>query len=162
MKNIDDWMLRIKGKHSLTIYRNGMVIYSVGKQKLFILKKYSLQNIESLVKMHSKSNIESEIGNILRYNDGKKIYDICNIELYTQLWKLIFAETSMKGKIDEVVGLTSDIEYTINYGDLLSDDFLPEIDDNVLNKFLSIDIYTDALINIILTKDSKIYYERKK
>ncbi len=162
MKNIDNWLLRIKGKHSLTIYRNGMVIYSVGKQKLFILKKYALQDIESLVKMYLNANIESKTGNILRYNDGKKIYDICNIELYTQLWKLIFAETSMKGKIDEIVGLTSDIEYTINYGDLLSDDFLPEIDDNVLNKFLSIDVYTDALINIILTKDSKIYYERKK
>lgn len=162
MKNIDDWMLRIKGKHSLTIYRNGMVIYSVGKQKLFILKKYALQDIESLVKMYLNANIESKTGNILRYNDGKKIYDICNIELYTQLWKLIFAETSMKGKIDEVFGLTKDIEYIINYGDLLSDDFLLEIDDNVLNKFLSIDVYTDALINIILTKDSKIYYERKK
>lgn len=90
MKNIDDWMLRIKGKLSLTIYRNGMVIYSVGKQKLFTLKKNVLHGIESLVKMHLNANIESETGNILRYNYGKKVYDICNIELYTQLWKLIF------------------------------------------------------------------------
>lgn len=90
MKNIDDWMFRIKGKHSLTIYRNGMIIYSVGKQKLFTLKKNVLHGIESLVKMHLNANIESETGNILRYNDGKKVYDICNIELYTQLWKLIF------------------------------------------------------------------------
>lgn len=71
------------------------------------------------------------------------------------------SETSIKGKIDEVFELTKNIEYIINYGDLLSDDFLLEIDDKVLDKYLLMDVYTDALIKIILTKNSKIYYEKK-
>ena len=156
-----DWLLRFKGLHAITVYRDGSVIYSVGKQQMFILKANILQDIESLVKMNLTSNNDDEDGNILRYNEGKKVYAIRNVDLYTQLWKIIYDANNVKGNIDELDCLTKDVEYVIIYGYLDSEVPLKVPDPNLLMECLGLDVYIDSLVNIILTKESKIYYDKK-
>lgn len=153
-----DWLLRIKGRHAITVYTDGEVRYSVGKQKLFILKKDALQELESLVKLNLSVPDDSTIGNVIRFKDGKEVFVLYNHELFTKIWKIIYDASSVKGSIEELKDLTRDVEYIITYGDLLSEVALDAVDPNYLINLLDIDVYTDSLINLILTKNNEVYY----
>lgn len=157
MKN-KDWLLRVKGKHAVTIFTDGEVSYSVGKKKLFILKKDALQELEFLVRLSLSVPNESTNGNVIRFNDGKEVFTLYNRELYTKIWKIIYDANSVKGKIDELDCLTRDIEYIIIYGYLDSEVPLEAPDPSHLNDLLDIDVYIDSLINLILTKNNEVYY----
>lgn len=154
-----DWILRVKGRHSIAIYNDGEVRYSVGKRKLFILKKDALQELESLVKLRLSEPSDSTSGNIIRFKDeNNKIFTLCNRELYTAVWKTIYDAESVKGNIEELKDFTNLIDYVINYGDPVSEVPLDKPDPSYLNKILDMDVYTDSLVNIILTKNNEIYY----
>ena len=67
-----DWLIRLKGKHMITIKSNGAVVYSLGKTKLFILNNQALVELKDMIQS-SLSVIDDGIaGNDVRYNDGKK------------------------------------------------------------------------------------------
>ncbi len=153
-----DWLLRIKGRHAITVYTDGEVRYSVGKQKLFILKKDALQELESLVKLNLSVPDDSTIGNVIRFKDGNEVFVLYNHELFTKIWKIIYDASSVKGSIEELKDLTRDVEYIITYGDLLSEVALDAVDPRYLINLLDIDVYTDSLINLILTKNNEVYY----
>ena len=153
-----DWLLRIKGRHAITVYTDGEVRYSVGKQKLFILKKDALQELESLVRLNLSVPNDSTIGNVIRYNNGNKVFTFYNLELYTKIWKIIYDASSVKGNIEELKDLTRDVEYIITYGDLLSEVALDAVDPRNLIDILGIDMYNDSLIHLILSKNNEIYY----
>lgn len=157
MKN-KDWLLRLKGRHAVTVYTDGEVRYSVGKQKLFILKKDALQELESLVRLNLSVSNDSTDGNVIRFKAGKEIFTLYNRELYTKIWKIIYDAGSVKGNIDELDDFTRLVEYAIIYGDLDSEVPLDEPDPELLMAFLDFDVYTDSLINLILTKNDKVYY----
>lgn len=153
-----DWLLRIKGRHAITVYTDGEVRYSVGKQKLFILKKDVLQDLESLVRLNLSVPSDSTKGNVIRFKDGKEIFTLYNHELYTNIWKIIYDASSVKGSIEELKELTQDLEYVIAYGDLLSEVALDAVDPSYLINLLDIDVYNDSLVNLILTKNNEVYY----
>lgn len=154
-----DWILRVKGKHAVTVYSDGEVRYSVGKRKLFILKKGALQELKSLVMLKSSEPNDSTSGNIIRYkNKNKKVLTLYNRELYTSVWKIIYDAKNVKENIEELKDFTNLIDYVINYGDPVSEVPLDKPDPSYLNKILDMDVYTDSLVNIILTKNNEIYY----
>lgn len=157
MKN-KDWLLRLKGRHAVTVYTDGEVRYSVGKQKLFILKKDALQELESLVRLNLSVPNDSTDGNVIRFKAGKEIFTLYNRELYTKIWKIIYDADNVKGNIDELDALTRDIEYIIIYGYLDSEVPLEVPDTSHLMECLDIDIYNDSLINLIITKNDEVYY----
>lgn len=157
MKN-KDWLLRIKGKHAVTVFTDGEVRYSVGKTKLFILKKDALQELESLVRLNLSVPNDSTTGNVIRFKDRKEVFTLYNRELYTKIWKIIYDADNVKGNIDELGDLTRDIEYVIIYGYLDSEVPLETPDSSHLNDLLDIDVYIDSLINLILTKNNEVYY----
>ena len=157
MKN-KDWLLRIKGKHAVTVFTDGEVRYSVGKTKLFILKKDALQELESLVRLNLSAPNDSTTGNVIRFKDRKEVITLYNRELYTKIWKIIYDADNVKGNIDELGDLTRDIEYVIIYGYLDSEVPLETPDSSHLNDLLDIDVYIDSLINLILTKNNEVYY----
>lgn len=157
MKN-KDWLLRIKGKHAVTVFTDGEVRYSVGKTKLFILKKDALQELESLVRLNLSAPNDSTTGNVIRFKDRKEVFTLYNRELYTKIWKIIYDADNVKGNIDELGDLTRDIEYVIIYGYLDSEVPLETPDSSHLNDLLDIDVYIDSLINLILTKNNEVYY----
>lgn len=157
MKN-KDWLLRVKGKHAVTIFTDGEVSYSVGKKKLFILKKNALQELESLVRLNLSVPNESTNGNVIRFKDRKEVFTLYNRELYTKIWKIIYDADNVKGNIRELEDLTRDVEYVIIYGDLDSEVPLEVPDPDILMVFLDFDVYTDSLVNLILTKNNEVYY----
>ncbi len=157
MKN-KDWLLRIKGKHAVTVFTDGEVRYSVGKTKLFILKKDALQELESLVRLNLSVPNDSTTGNVIRFKDRKEVFTLYNRELYTKIWKIIYDADNVKGNIDELGDLTRDIEYVIIYGYLDSEVPLETPDSSHLNDLLDIDVYIDSLVNLILTKNNEVYY----
>ena len=157
MKN-KDWLLRIKGKHAVTVFTDGEVRYSVGKTKLFILKKDALQELESLVRLNLSVPNDSTTGNVIRFKDRKEVFTLQNRELYTKIWKIIYDADNVKGNIDELGDLTRDIEYVIIYGYLDSEVPLETPDSSHLNDLLDIDVYIDSLVNLILTKNNEVYY----
>lgn len=158
MKKNKDWLLRIKGKHAVTVFTDGEVSYSVGKKKLFILKKDALQELESLVRLNLSVSADSTTGNAIRFNDGKEVFTLYNRELYTKIWKIIYDADNVKGNIDELADLTMIMEYIVIHGDLESEVPLEAPDPNLLIRFLDIDVYNDSLINLILTKNNEVYY----
>lgn len=154
-----DWILRVKGKHAVTIYNDGEVRYSIGKTKLFYLKKDALQELESLVKLRLSEPSDSASGNIIRFKDeNNKIFTLYNRELYKAVWKTIYDAKNVKENIEELKDFTNLIDYVINYGDPVSEVPLDKPDPSYLNKILDMDVYTDSLVNIILTKNNEIYY----
>jgi hypothetical protein len=157
MKN-KDWLLRIKGKHAVTVFTDGEVRYSVGKQKLFILKKDALQELESLVRLNLSVPNDSTTGNVIRFKDRKEVFTLYNRELYTKIWKIIYDADNVKGNIDELAELTLMMEYAIIHGDIDSDVPLEVLDPHSLIQYLDIDVYNDSLINLILTKNNELYY----
>ena len=157
MKN-KDWLLRIKGKHAVTVFTDGEVRYSVGKTKLFILKKDALQELESLVRLNLSVPNDSTTGNVIRFKDRKEVFTLYNRELYTKIWKIIYDADNVKGNIDELGDLTRDIEYVIIYGYLDSEVPLETPNSSHLNDLLDIDVYIDSLVNLILTKNNEVYY----
>lgn len=158
MKKNKDWILRVKGKHAVTVFTDGEVRYSVGKQKLFILKKDALQELESLVRLNLSVPNDSTTGNVIRFKDRKEVFTLYNRELYTKIWKIIYDADNVKGNIDELGDLTRDIEYVIIYGYLDSEVPLETPDSSHLNDLLDIDVYIDSLVNLILTKNNEVYY----
>lgn len=157
MKN-KDWLLRIKGNHEITIFTDGEVRYSIGKKKLFILKKSALEELESLARLNLSISNDSMSSNVIRFKDDKEVFTLYNRELYTKIWKIIYDARNIKGNIEELENLTNDVEYVICYGDLLNEVSLEALDPVYLNKLLGIDIFTDSLINLILTKNNEVYY----
>ena len=157
MKN-KDWLLRIKGKHAVTIFDNGEVSYSVGKKKLFILRKAALEELESLIRLNLSNTDDSTTGNVIRFKDEKEVFTLYNRELYTKIWKIIYDAKNVKGNIEVLEDLTKDIEYVIHYGDLLNEVPLEAPDPTYLNNLLDIDTITDSLINLVLTKNNEVYY----
>ena len=156
--NDKDWILRIKGKHAVTIYADGEVRYSVGKKTLFYLTDNALQELESLLKLSLSVPSDSATGNVIRFKHDKKVYTLYNRELYTKIWKIIYDADNVKGSYEELIDIIKDTEYVLIYGDLLSEVPLDAPDHVMLCKLLDIDIYSDSLINIILTKNNEVYY----
>lgn len=156
--NDKDWILRIKGKHAITVYTDGEVRYSVGKKTLFYLTDSALQELESLLKLSLSIPNDSATGNVIRFKHDKKVFTLYNRELYTKIWKIIYDANNVKGSIEGLIGTTNDIEYVLIYGDLLSEVPLDAPDPVQLCTLLDIDIYYDSLINIILTKNNEVYY----
>ena len=151
-------LLRIKGKHYVNVYDNGDVYYSVNRRKLFTLKSNVLNKLESTLKLNLSHQVDSALGNIIRFNDGKTILSLQSGELFKSIWKIIYDANNIEENIPEVDGLIKDIEYILKFGDLLSEAPLEAPDPNSLIILLGIDVYTDSLINLILTKDNLIYY----
>ena len=88
--NDKDWILRIKGKHAVTVYADGEVRYSVGKKTLFYLTDNALQELESLLKLSLRVPSDSATGNVIRFKHDKKVFTLYNRELYTKIWKNIW------------------------------------------------------------------------
>lgn len=153
-----DWILRIKGKHSLTIYTDGEVCYSVGKKNLFYLTNNGLHELESLLKTSLNTPNDPVTSNVIRFKYNKKVFTLYNRKLYTKIWKIVYDANNIKGNINELIDIIKDIEYVIVYGDLLSEVPLDSPDPVMLCKLLDIDDYTDSLINLILTKNNEVYY----
>lgn len=154
-----DWILRVKGKHAVTVYNDGEVRYSVGKRKLFILKKDALQELESLVKLRLSEPNDSTTGNVIRFKaENGKVFTFYNRELYKAVWKTIYDAKNVKENIEELIDFPDFMDYVINYGDPVSEVPLDKPDPSYLIKILDIDVYTDSLVNIILTKNNEIYY----
>ncbi len=156
--NGKDWILRMKGKHSITIFVNGEVRYSIGKMKLFVLKKNALREIESLLRLSLSDTDDSVNGNIIRFKDNNHVYCIKNCRLYTKIWKIIYEASNIEGKPEEVAELADLIDYIIRFGDLLSEVPLAAPDPAYLNNLVDIDVYIESLVNIILTKNNEVYY----
>ena len=153
-----DWILRIKGKHAVTIYADSEVRYSVGKKTLFYLTDNALQKLESLLKLNLSTPSDSATGNVIRFKHDKKVFTLYNRELYTKIWKIIYDANNVKGNYEELIDIIKDTEYVILYGNLTSEVPLDAPDPVLLCKLLDIDIYSDSLINIILTKNNEVYY----
>lgn len=159
MKN-NDWVLRLKGKHAITIFSSGEVRYSVGKKKLFTLKKDVINKLESMVKLSVNLSEDSKYDNLIRYNSDKGVIVRKNCKLYTDIWKIVYDANSVEDTPEEVTELSDLIEYIIRFGDPLSEIPLDAPDPAYLNKLLDIDIIIDSLVNLILTKENKIYYAK--
>ena len=86
--NGKDWILRMKGKHSITIFVNGEVRYSIGKMKLFVLKKNALREIESLLRLSLSDTDDSVNGNIIRFKDNNHVYCIKIVGFIQRFGKL--------------------------------------------------------------------------
>lgn len=153
-----DWILRMKGKHMITILASGEVRYSVGKYNLFILKKDVLEELESLISLGASQPDDSTHTNLIRFNTGKEVITLHNCELYTKIWKIIYEASNVKRNIIELEDLPRLVDYIICFGDPLSEVSLDAPDPIYLNNLLGIDVYTDSLVNLILTKNNKIYY----
>ena len=149
---MDDWLIRLKGKHAITIFTTGEVRFSVGKKMLFSLKQDALEKLKSLVKLNLSHSNDSTTTNAIRFNDGKKVFTLYNRELYTKIWKIMYDAKSIKEHIEALENLTDDVEYVINYGDLLSEVPLEEPDPSYLNNLLDIDVICDSLINLIFIR----------
>lgn len=153
-----DWILRIKGKHAVTIYTDGEVCYSVGKKNLFYLTNNGLHELESLLKISLNTPNDPVTSNVIRFKYNKKVFTLYNRKLYTKIWKIVYDANNIKGNVDELIDIIKDIEYVIVYGDLLIEVPLDSPDPVMLCKLLDIDDYTDSLINLILTKNNEVYY----
>ena len=158
MKN-NDWILRIKGNHAITIFANGEVRYSVGKRKLFTLKRDVVKKLESMIKL-SVSQLEDSVpSNLIRFNSGKGVITIKNCKLYTDIWKFIYDADSIADVPEQVIDLVELFDYIIHYGDPVSEVPLQHlVDPEHFKKLLGIDEINDSLVNLILTKNNKIYY----
>ena len=146
--NGKDWILRMKGKHSITIFVNGEVRYSIGKMKLFVLKKNALREIESLLRLSLSDTDDSVNGNIIRFKDNNHVYCVRNCRLYTKIWKIIYEASNIEDKPEDVAEL----------GDLLIEVPLAAPDPAYLNSLVDINVYIEELVNIILTKNNEVYY----
>lgn len=154
----NDWFLRIKGKHAVTIYFDGEVRYSIGKMKLFTIRKDIIKKLESMIKLNTSLLEDSTQSNLIRYNSEKGVITIKNCKLYTDIWKIIYDTDSISDTPEEVIDLVKFMDYIICFGDPLSEVSLDAPDPIYLNNLLGIDVYTDSLVNLILTKNNKIYY----
>ena len=112
-----NWILRMKGKHMVTILASGEVRYSVGKVKIFTLKKDALKEIESLIKLSISEADDSIHTNLIRYNTDKGVITLFNCKLYTMIWKMIYEASNIKDTPDEVAELVELVDYIIHYGE---------------------------------------------
>lgn len=161
-----DWVLRLKGKHAITVYADGLVSYSVDKKELFRLKKSALKELVNLVETYISSVCEQDLsvkdyqGNVIRYKSRNKIYTLHNVEAFTDAWKIIYSYDSVKDNLEDLRNLVYKTELQI-----VSECIIDELNDKVYINNSCLDCYADSndiadsLFNIIITKDSKIYYD---
>lgn len=153
-----DWILRMKGKHMITILASGEVRYSVGKVKLFTLKKDVIRELESLIKLSISEADDSIHTNLIRYNTDNGVITLFNCKLYTKIWKIVYEVSNVKDTPEEVAELVELVDYIIRFGDPASEVPLDTPDPEYLNRMLDVDIIIESLVNLILTKNNDVYY----
>ena len=163
MKN-NNWLIRLKGKHMITVKSNGAVVYSLGKTKLFILNNQALVELKDMIQS-SLNALEDEIaGNEVRYNDGKKPITIHNVSLYTNLWKFIYDQDHIKCPKDNYREIADAInDYVASQIECSK----AVVDASIFDIFYQVfgeaqDHVLLSLLDLISTKTSKIYYDSVK
>lgn len=157
----NDWLIRLKGKHAITVSSNGVVIYSIGKTKLFILNSQALSELKDMIQSSLDMVEDGIAGNEVRYKVGNKPVTIHNSLLYTRLWKFIYDQDHIKCPKDNYREIADAINDYVASQIKCS---TGEIDDSIFDVFYQ--VFTDAqdpvllsLLDLISTKTSKIYYD---